>query len=803
MTTFIQDLRYGARMLARSPGFAAVAMLTIALGVGANTAIFSVVNAVLIRPLPYPRAQELVMVWQDMRARGGPEKEWATPGNVADWKSSGLFAGLAAVQGWQPSLTGHGDAEALPGEMVTADYFTVLGISPALGRGFRAEDDQPASPRVVMLGDGLWQRRFGGDRAIVGRSIVLSGEPHEIVGVLPAGFRPAIRGDAEIWRPRRLNLSNPSRGAVILRVVARLKPDVSIAEAGAAAAGLAAQLAAAHPDSNAGTTIGLSSLHEEAVGDIERGLWVLVGAVAFVLLIACANVANLLLARATSRTREVAVRLALGAGRGRLVRQFLTESLLLAAAGGAIGILFASWGIDALLAIAPRTARPAGAIALDARVLWFAVALTAATGMLFGLVPALQASGGSVAPALKASTAGGHGSSSAGSTTRRALIVVEVATALVLLVGSGLLLRTLTRLQAFDLGFEPARVLVGQVNPPRVAYGTREQLVGLYDRLVERAAAIPGVETAALSSVLPLTGDSDMTIFPEGRPLPRTEAEAIAVWYRIVSSEYFRAVGIRITAGRSFEPREAAPAIVVSDVTARRLWNGENPLGRRVRFSEAADAPWFTVVGVAREVHVRGARGESRSEVYLPYSQFAEAEVNIVLKTSGRPELLAGSLRQAVRDVDPDLPVSGVDTMAAIVARSIDEPRFFAALVSIFAGLALGLAALGIYGVIAFAVAERTAEIGVRMALGAGRLDVLALVAADGLKLTLAGAAAGGLAAAALGLSLESMLFGVTPLDPATFAITTGVLLATAVCASVVPARRAARVDPMAALRVE
>jgi putative ABC transport system permease protein len=800
MTTLIQDLRYGMRMLVRSPGFAVVAILTIALGIGANTAIFSVVNGLLLRPLPYQRPHELVMVWQDLRARGGPAKEWATPGNVADWKNSGLFVGLSAIQGWQASLTGQGEAEALPGEMVTADYFTVLGVAPAVGRDFRAEDDQPASARVVILSDGLWQRRFGGDRGVIGRSIVLSGEPHEIIGVMPAGFRPVIRSDADVWRPRRLNLANPSRGAVVLRVVARLKGDASLAQTSAAAATVAAQLAVAHPDSNVGAGIGLSSLHEEAVGDIERGLWVLVGAVSFVLLIACANVANLLLARATSRTREVAVRLALGAGRRRLVRQLLTESLLLAAIGGALGILIAGWGIDALLAVAPRSARPVGAIALDARVLWFATALTAATGILFGFVPALQASSANVAPALKS---GGRGTSPAGRTTRRALIVLEVATALVLLVGSGLLLRTLARLQTFDLGFEPSRVLVGQVNPPRVAYGTREQLVALYDRLAQRAAAIPGVETAALSSILPLGGDNDMTILPEGRPLPRTEAEALAVWYRLVSREYFRAVGIPIVAGRNFEPREAAPAVVVSDVTARRLWNGENPIGRRVRFSESADAPWFTVVGVAREVHMRGARGESRSEVYLPYWQFPEPGMNVVLKTAGPPELLAASLRQAVREVDPDLPVSGVDTLAAMVAGAIDEPRFFAALVSLFAALALGLAALGIYGVIAFTVAQRTAEIGVRIALGAGRVDVLALVAGDGMKLTLIGALAGALVAAGLSLSLESLLFGVTPLDPATYAITTGVLLATALCASLVPARRAARVDPIAALRVE
>jgi putative ABC transport system permease protein len=799
LTTFLQDLRYGARALVRAPGFAFVAIATIALGIGANTAIFSVVNGLLLRPLPYPRAQELVMVWQDMRARSGPVKEWATPGNFADWKNSGLFAGVTAIQGWQPSLTGSGEAESIPGEQVTHEYFDVLGARPAAGRTFRPEDDLPNSPRVVVIGHALWQRRFGADPAAIGRSIVLGGEPHEIVGVMPPTFRPVIRTTAEAWRPRRLNLANPSRGAVVLRVVARLKTGSTLDRTAASAAALAAQLSAAHPDSNTGAGIGLTTLHEEVVGNVERGLWVLLGAVAFVLLIACANVANLLLARASARAREVAVRVALGAGRGRLVRQLLTESLLLAALGGIAGVVLGGWGIDALLAIAPRGTPRTEAIRLDGPVLWFALALTAATGILFGLVPALHATA-DAAPGLKA---GGRGTQGSGHRTRRALIAMEIATALVLLVGSGLLIRTLARLQSFDLGFDPARVLVGQVNPPRVRYSTPEQLVALYDRLLERASAIPGVETAALSSILPLGGDSDMTIYVEGKPLPRTDAESTAVWYRLVSREYFAAMRIPITSGRNFEPREAAPAIVVSDVSAARFWPGENPIGKRVRFDGGGNAPWFTVVGVAREVRMRGARSESRSEVYLPYWQFPEPGMNLALKSIARPELLAGSLRQAVREIDPELPVSGVDTMQAIVTTSIDEPRFVALLVSIFAGLALGLAALGIYGLIAFVVAQRSAEIGVRIALGASRRDIFALVVGDGAKLTAAGVAVGVAAAAGLASSLESMLFGVPPLDALTFAATTAALVAAALLACLIPARRAARVDPMVALRSE
>ena len=801
MNTLLQDLRYGARMLVKAPGFAFVAIATIALGIGANTAIFSVVNALLLRPLPYPKAHELVMVWQDMRARSGPVKEWATPGNFADWKNSGVFASASAIQGWQPSLTGSGEAEAIRGEQVTFEYFNVLGVSPAAGRSFRSEDDQPTSPRVAVMGHSLWQRRFGSDPNIIGRSIVLGGEPHEIIGIMPATFRPAINQNAEIWRPRRLNLANPSRGAVVLRVVARIKADTSLEQTRSAASLLGAQLAKAYPDSNSDTTIGVTTLHSEAVGDIRLGLWVLLGAVAFVLLIACANVANLLLARASARGREIAVRLALGAGRKRLIRQLLTESVLLAAIGGFVGVLLGGWAIDALVTIAPQGAPRNAAVGLDATVLWFAVALTAATGMLFGLVPALQASTSDVTPALKS---GGRGASAgSGYRTRRALIVMEIATALVLLVGSGLLMRTLTTLRTFDLGFDPSGVLVGAVNPPRVRYDSAEKLVALYDRLLQRTAAIPGVQTAALSSIVPLGGDSDMTIYVEGRPLPRNESESVATWYRLVSREYFDAMGIPILKGRNFETREAAPAIVVSDVSAKRLWNGEDPIGRRVRFSTREDAPWFTVVGVAREVRMRGARGESRSEVYLPYWQFPEPGMNVVLKAAARPELLMPSLKQAVADVDPELPVSGMQAMTAIVAESIDEPRFFATMVSLFAALALGLSALGIYGLVAFVVAQRTSELGVRIALGASHRDLFALVVGDGLKLTLAGVAAGAAAAAALSLSLQSLLFGVAPLDLVTFAVMSAVLLGTAVLACLLPARRATRVDPMVALRTD
>ena len=812
MTTLLQDLRYAVRLLTRSPGFALVAIATLALGIGANTAIFSVVNALLLRPLPYAEADRLVMVWQDMRARGGPAQEWATPGNFADWQQAGgLFDAIAAIQGWQPSLTGSGAPESLAGEQVTASYFGVLGVSPSVGRGFQADEDIPNAPRVVILSHRLWQRRFGGDVRVIGQSLNLGGEPHEIVGVMPAHFRPVIATAADVWRPRRLNLSSPARGAVVLRVVARLAPGVSMSQAAASADLLSAQLEAANPEWNAKTRINLVPLHLQVVGDIRQGLLVLLAAVSFVLLIACANIANLLLVRASGRAREIAVRLALGAGRLRLIRQLLTESLLLAVVGGVSGVLLAFWGVEALVAIAPQAAPRVGELAeigLDGTALTFAAALILFTGLAFGLVPALHASRLNLTPSLKLAGDGGRGSSAAvGNRTRRALVVFEVAIALVLLVGSGLLLRTLASLQRFDLGFTPDRVLVGTVLPPRVSYSTAAQQVAFYDRLLERVSGLPGVDTAALSSVLPLGGDSDMSVLVEGKPAPRTDAETTAVWYRLVSPTYFTAMTIPIERGRSFQPREAAPSVVVSATTARRFWDGEEPIGRRLRFSEDASAPWFTVIGVAGDVRMRGARGESRSEVYLPYWQFPELGTNVVLKLSsdaaGPPERMAATLAQAVREVDPDIPVANVTAMTRLVSESIDDPRFLAVLVAVFAALALALAAIGIYGVVAYAVAQRTSEIGVRMALGAGSRDVFALVVGDGLRLTALGVLIGVVAAAAVSASLESLLFGVAPFDVATFGGMTAMIVAAAAVACLVPARRASRVDPIVALRSE
>ena len=801
MNTLMQDVRYAVRMLLRTPGFTVVAVLTLALGIGANTAIFTVVNALLLRPLPYATPERLVMVWQDFRARGGPADEWASPGNYVDWsREKSLFDDVAAIQGWRPTLTGGAEPEPIPGEQVTHEYFTVLGITPALGRTFRMEDDVPNAARVTILSDALWKRRFGGDPAIVGRTVSLSGEAHEVIGVLPVGFRPIVATQTgEIWRPIRVNRANPSRGAIIYRVVGRLKNDLPLERARTAASALARQLETAHPDSNEKVGFNLQTLHDRVVGDIRPGLLALLGSVAFVLLIACANIANLLLARGSSRSRELAVRVALGAARSRVVRQLLTESVLLAAIGGMAGLLLGVWAVAGLVAIAPQNAPRVGEIGLDPTVLAFAALVTILTGMLFGLAPAAQSSRAAVTDSLKE---GGRGAVTIpGRALRRGLIVAEVALSLMLLTGGGLLVQTFLRLQAADLGFDPHNVLVGFVNPPRVTYDTAAKHVAFYDQVFEKARSLPGVQKAALVSVLPLSGDSDMSFELEGRPRPQSASGTPVTWYRLVTASYFDTMGMPIRRGRGFEAREAAPSVIVNESMAKKYYPGEEALGRRIRFGD--DSPWFTIVGIVADAKIRGAREAARIETFIPYWQFPEPGMNVLLKAAGDPALLTAPLKQAVASIDRTVPVQAITTLEEIVGGSIEQPRFFATLSAAFALLALALAAVGIYGVMAYVVAQRTTEIGVRMALGATQREVFGLVIGDGLRVTGAGIAIGIAGSLLVSRWLTTLLFGVRPGDPLTLTLTAVVLLFVAVAACFIPARRATRVDPMVALRAE
>jgi putative ABC transport system permease protein len=587
--------------------------------------------------------------------------------------------------------------------------------------------------------------------------------------------------------------------------VARLQPDVSLEQARAALGTLAAQLETRFPETNTRTGFTVVPLDEQVVGDVRPGVLVLLGAVLFVMLIACVNIANLLLARTPERTREIAVRAALGARRGRVVTQLLTESVLLAFVGGSLGVVLSFWGVQGLVAIAPQGTPRLEEMTVNAPVLAFAAALTLITGVVFGLVPAVQLSRADATPSLKD---GGRGTaaSSAGHRARRLLIVAEIAVALVLVTASGLLLRSLLSLQRTELGFDPNGVLVGAVGVPATKYRTPEARLEFQHRLLERVSALPGVSTAALTSITPLNGgDNDRGFLIEGRPLPRTNDETPVTWYRLVSAGYFNAIGIRMLRGRGFAAAEAEPVIVVNDVLADRFWPGEDAIGKRVKFGQNAEAPWFTIVGIVNDVKQGGPRSEPRLQTFIPYWQMpAEAGfTNVVLKTTGNPAVLANPLRQAVREIDSDLPVASVSPMTERVADSIAEPRFLAIIVGVFGTLAALLAALGVYGVITFAVRQRTAEIGVRLALGAGRADILRMVVVDGLRLAGLGLVAGGAAAFYLTPLLGQVLFGVSPADPVTFLTTAAALLAATVLATLVPARRATRIDPALALRAE
>jgi putative ABC transport system permease protein len=798
---FLHDIRYALRVMLRARSVTFIAVATLALGIGANTAIFSVINALLLRPLPYPDSERLVIVWQDLRPRGGPATEWTGPSQQFDWKAqTDVFESLTSVRGWTASVAGGDIPESLSGEQTTFDYFDVVGVRPALGRAFRDEDDVPNAPRVVLLSHGLWSRRYGADPRVIGTRISINGESHEVIGVMPAGFTPIYINAAQMWRPMRLRRDNPSRNSAVFHTFGRLRSGVSIEQARARLAALAAQLQATHPDTDNGKGINPVPLQEQRVGSMKPSLFMLQGAVAFVLLIACVNIANLLLSRASGRSGEIAVRRALGADRFRIVRQLLTESVLLAACGGGLGAILGTWGVSALKSLAPDGTPRIDEVTIDARVLAFTAALSIVTGLVFGLVPAAHAARDRFSGALKQGGRGQMGDG--GGRARRALIVAELALALMLLVGGGLLLRTFVALQRVDLGFNPSHVLTGFVLPPQTVYKTDEQRKAFYDALLARTAALPGVQQAALSSVLPLSGDSDSDFLIEGRPAPTRSSDALISWYRIVSANYLSMLEIPVKRGRLFRDREAEPTVVINESMAKRYWPNEDPIGRRVRFGDDK-APWMTIVGIVADVQVRGARGNAVVETYIPYWHAPEAGINIVLKTAGDPAALGEPLRRAVKELDPGIAVAGIASLDQIVADSIGSSRFYALLVGVFAGLALVLAAVGIYGVMSYAVAQRTREIGVRLALGAAERQIFGLVVGESLKLAAIGLAIGLAGAVALGRALRQMLFGIGSADAATFAGTATILVVVAFLASYLPARRAMKIAPMEALRVE
>ena len=802
MHTLLHDLRYAVRLLVKSPSFTLVALATLGVGIAANAAIFSVVHALLLRPLPFPEPERLVMLWQDLRARGGPEDEWLAPAHFFDWRSRATSLESSAVfRGASPNLTGNGEPEQLRGWAVTSDFFRMLRVAPMLGRDFRSEDDQPGSALTAIVTHGLWTRRFGADPSFVGSTISLNQEPVTVIGVLPESFRSPF-GAPEIYRPLQLNAVGAARGNITLQMIARLKPGVSLEQAQAELATVGAAVAAANPATDKGATIRVTRLHEEIVGEVRTPVLALLGAVVLVLMIACANIGNLQLARASIRAREIAVRNALGAGRARIVRQLLTESVLLGALGSAIGLLLSYWMLEALLTLAPPETVRLEDVQIDGTVLAFGIALALITSVIFGLVPALHSVRGDLAATMRESGKGSSGGR-AGVGVRSAFVVAELALALVLLVGAGLLMRTLTNLRSVDPGFAPENLLAADIAPPAIGYEKAPQVRTFYRSLLERVADAPGVQQAAIVSVLPFSGnDTDTGFEIEGRPKPSNPGERPVAWVRIVSAGFLRTLGLRLESGRFIEPtdRDGTERVaVINRALANQYWPNNNPVGTRIF---AGDNP-VTIVGVVADVHHRSLQEEPRGQMYLPYEQYTGRRMTVVLKSAGEPTALVPVLREAVAALDPNLPLSNVSTMDRLMAESLALPRMLTILMGAFAAASLLLAAIGLYGLMAYTVTLRTQEFGVRMALGAASRDVLGLVIGQAARLAAIGITVGAIASYGAARLISTLLFGVNPDDITTFASTAALLASIAVLASYLPARRAIRVDPVTALRAE
>jgi putative ABC transport system permease protein len=804
MDTVWQDLKLAARSLARNRGVSLVAVATLALGIGANTSIFSVVSAVLLRPLPYADEGRIVSIFEK-RPRENAWTHRVPPADFIDWRArNSVFENVAAFSSTSADLIGQGEPERIEAAEVSWAFFDVLGVKPQRGRLFRAGDESDEGSSVAVITHGLWRRRLGGAPDIVGRSINLSGLPHTVIGVLPEGFLfPQAR--VELWIPFDIPPGLAQvRAAHFLSVFARLKDGVTIEQAAAAMATLGAQIEKDHPDTNLGHYPSVVPLRQSLSRTSKDALFILLGAVGLVLLAACANVANLLLARGLGRSREMAIRTALGAGRGRLMRLVLTESVLLAGIAGAAGFLVATWGISALTRMVPPNFVPPGfrEFEPDARVLAFTTLATILTGLLFGMVPALQASQVETTRSLK--EGGGGAATGARHRVRSVLLVTQIALALTLLVGSGLLVRSFLLLLEEQPGFErPEAVLTARMVVPRNRYPDDARLVGFYDALLERVAALPGVEAAGAISQLPLSGQDNRTgVEIEGRA---ETTEPTRAHDRSVAGDYFRAMGVRLLSGRLPDERDAGgapPVMVINRTMARHYWPGEDPTGRRVRILGAVSR-WHEVVGVVEDVKHWGLDGEVHPEMYVPLPQRTTPLLNMVVRSRAAPLETLAAVREQVRSLDPSLPLSDVRTLEDVLRASVAPRRFYMAVLGMFAAIALGLACLGIYSVMSVTVAQRTREIGIRVAVGAGARDIHRLVLAQGLRLTLAGVGVGLAAAFALTRFLRAALFGVSALDPATFAGVAFLVTLIALLACLLPARRATRVDPVAALRSE
>jgi putative ABC transport system permease protein len=822
MDSVLQDIRYGVRTLIKTPGFTAVAIIVLALGIGANTAIFTVVNALLLRPLPYPGSNQLVMLWEtNPRFQIGIDTLPVTPGTFMDWREqNNVFEYVSALGVGRLNLTGAGEPERISAASVSSNFFRLMGIEPKLGRAFRDDEDKPGADKVVLISHSLWQRRFASEPAVLGKKMTLDGESYTIIGVAPESFQfpranelPYFVGVAiqtELWQPMILGdeFINRKRANHQLCVMARLKSGVTRGQAQSEMTALAERLERSYPDSNQGIGVKVVPLSEQVVGNVRTALLVLMGAVAVVLLIACANVANLLLARSSARQKEIAIRTALGASRGRVVRQLLTEALLLSMTAAVTGTLLSFWGINAMLSLSHTMSASlprAYEIGVDLGVLGFTAAIALLTSVIFGLTPALRASKINLRESLKE----GSGALSGGqrSNVRNLLVISEVALSLVLLIGAGLMIKSLARLLKVDPGFKPDNTVTMHIPLPGSKYPSASQQIAFFREVTHRIEALPGVQSVGLISSAPLSGGvyaGGCSI--EGR-VATSETDNLVADRRMISPEYFSALGIPLLKGRGFTDRDdqaATGVVIVSESWARRFLPYEDPIDKRIKLGgRDSTRPWLSIVGIAGDVRDTALESEARPCVYIPYPQFPSSGMTLVVRAAFDPKLLISGIRDKVWAVDKDQPVTDVKTMDQYLAASVSPRRFNALLLAIFAGVGLVLAAVGLYGVISYSVSQRTREIGIRMALGASHKSLLRLVVGQGVILTLIGVAIGVIASFFLTKFIATLLFGVSATDPITFIAISVLLIGVSIVASLVPARRAMKVDPMVALRYE
>jgi len=811
-----QDMRYGARMLLKSPGFTVVAVLTLALGIGANTAIFSVVNFVLLRPLEYANPDQLVMVWERNTKKGWNESPTSFA-DFVDFRDNAKSVELVAFTDTNFNLTGGDQPERVAGLRVSANLFSLLGVNPARGRWFAPGEDKPGAGHVLILSYGLWQRSFGGNSNLVNQTVQLNGQSYTVVGVMPPTFKfpPAFSArttseelisNADLWVPLTTDDVPLIRNIRNLKMIGRLKAGVAPQQAQAEINSIASRLAREYPDVNAGLESVVIPLHEQIVGDVRAALLILLGAVVLVLLIACANIANLLLSKATARHKEIAIRTALGANRGRLLRQLLTESTLLGLLGGGFGFLVAYAGSKTLVSFGSFSIPQLTDFSFDMKVPLFALVVSLLTSLIFGLAPAIDASNPNLNEALKE----GGRSSSGGATRarlRNALVITEVALAVVLVTASGLMLRSFVRLQGTSSGLNPHNLITLELELPDVRYHAAQQQTLFQQQLLQRVGSLPGVQNAATVDNLPFSGNAFNTSFTiEGRPTGPT-TETPRAYYRVISPDYFPAIGIELHKGNQFTDRDTAeqPGVaIVNETAAQRYWPGVDPLGKRIkRGRPESKNPWLTVIGIVSGSRQLSLKEGSQPEIYVPYLQNPGLTFTLVARTASDPRSLTGALRKEVLSADREIPAVNIKLMEELISNSVAKERFYVLLLAVFAALALILAAVGVYGVMSYSVTLRTRDIGIRMALGARPVDIFKHIVGQALLLGLIGLGVGIVLAIASTRVMSSLLYGINATDPLTLAITSLVLLAVALLASYLPARRATRVDPLVTLRYE